>query len=826
MTPSQWDLVKTLFDDALALPPPQREPFLTSCHAAPAAVAEVRSLLAVYEDAPGFLEGAPPPAPLAGRHIGPWLLIREIGRGGMGVVWEAHRADREYEQRVAIKLLPGGLLSQSQITRFREERQILARLNHPGIARLIDGGTAPDGSPYLVMEYVEGRRLDTWLDSRPCPLRERLQLFLLVAAAVEYAHRHLVVHRDLKPANILVTPEGAPKLLDFGIATLLDASSETGHTATETALRLTPAYASPEQVRGEVANTASDVYSLGVLLYRMLTGRHPYDPGTRDPLQMMRAICETDPPPPSALAASGAGKLRGELDAIVLQALRKNPDERYPYVRAMAEDVTAWLDGRPVAAHRPPWWRRSIKSMRRNKTPTIAAALVLLSILAGSGVSLRYARQARDQRARAEARFNQVRRLAHSVMFELHDAIEDLPGATAARQILIARALQYLQDLQTTGPRNRDLQIEIAEAYTRIGEVQGNLGQAHLGDTAEAVRSETQARGIALGLVRANPLDFDAQRILADTDDHLVRLSLWQGDARLMHELHREAESIRLAEAARHPGDRVLAARALESQAAGKTLASDWPAAITAYRAAIDTFLQADAHEPGNAALRDRLCAAYHNLARCWKETGALAPALNCYRQAQRIDVQRIAATPSSLNAQIDLSFDLVEAGWIQYRLGKYRPAIADYEQSLAIQNRLAAADPSDIWMKLEAAKLLNTAAPAYEAAGDRPRAIRALRRAATSLESAMAQDPRNEDTRLHVGWVWTNLGNTYTRAARNAAGQPACSFRSQAALSFQRAIETLRKMQFHGRLDFDLHPDALIANANRGLVENRKFCR
>jgi tetratricopeptide (TPR) repeat protein len=727
------------------------------------------------------------------------------------------------EGSVAIKLMQSGLLSASQVARFREERQILANLNHPGIARLLDGGTAANGLPYLVMEYIDGERLDHWLESGRPPLRERLRLFLLIASAVEYAHRHLVIHRDLKPANILVTPEGMPKLLDFGIAILLDSGFGKVDGPAGTGLRLTPAYASPEQVRGLASSTASDIYSLGVLLYLLLAGRHPYAGDLHDALRTMRAICETDPPPPSTVSGAYSRKLRGELDAIVSQALRKDPEERYPSVRALAEDIAAWLDGRPVAAHRPPWWRRSLKQMRRHKTQTVAAGMVALSILAGSGMSLWYARQAQSERGLAETRFNQVRRLAHSVVFELHDAIQDLPGSTTARQILVGRALQYLRDLQATGPKNRDVQLEIAEAYARVGEVQGNLGRAHLGNTADAMKSEMEARRLARDLVRAHPGDTSAQAILADADEHLVRLGVWQGDSRLLGELQREAEGIRWGAAARHPGDRSLSARALESKADGLAIAGNRSEALGAFRAAVDEYGAAIAQDPNNAALRGRLANAYRNLASCWTEAGELVSALECYRKAERLDTARLTEAPASLRAQTDLSFDLVEAGWVEYRLGAYRRAIADYERSLEIQNRLAAADPQDVWMKVEAAKLLNTAAPAYEAAGDRERAIDALQTAANALESAMSHDARNEDTRLHVGWVWTNLGNMCVRAARGAQREPARPLWARAASCFNRAIDTLREMKFEGRLDLDLHPDDLIASATKGLAECRK---
>ncbi len=543
MKPAGWNQVKDLFDQALRVPPAERDSFLRSHTEDSVILAETRSLLAVYEESPDFLEGAAPEMesagnqPLAGLRLGAWRLTREIGRGGMGVVWEAERADREYQQRAAIKLLPAGLLADSGIARFREERQILARLNHPGIARLLDGGTAPDGSPYLVMEYVEGEGLEEWAARTAPSLRERIGLFLYVCAAVDCAHRHLVIHRDLKPANILVTPEGRAKLLDFGIAKLLDAQGSSG--AAATARLLTPECASPEQIRGEAAGIGSDIYSLGVLLYRLLSGRSPYGAGREDPLEMMRAICEQEPPPPSAVAVRNARELRGELDAVILKALRKNSEERYASVRLLADDLTAWLERRPVTAHNPPWWRRWLRHIRRHKLGTVAVAAVVISILGGSGLALRYARDAESERRLAETRFNQVRRLAHSVVFELHDAIQDLPGSTRTRQLLVERALQYLRDLEASGPASRELRLELAAAYARIGSVQWSTSGAHLGNTRGAIESGTRARLLALAVLRTNPNDSQAEAILADADEQLYGLADWQGQLKMILKLSR-----------------------------------------------------------------------------------------------------------------------------------------------------------------------------------------------------------------------------------------------------------------------------------------------
>lgn len=407
MTSIEWDRIKALFEAALRLPESERLSFL-SLQTDPAVIVdEVQSLLTTYESSPEFLEGSSPKLPpcdplpdvapsLAGRRIGAWQLIRVIGRGGMGTVWEARRADEQYEQRAAMKLLPVSFPSEQAIARFREERQILAKLSHPHIARLLDGGTLEDGSPYLVMEYIEGPALDVWCEEQQLNLRARLQLFLSVCAAVEYAHRHLVVHRDLKPANILVTADGAPKLLDFGIAKLIGPNGTPGHATTRL---LTPEFASPEQLRGDVVTTSSNVFSLGVLLYVLLAGRKPFTAPEGDALAVMRAICEEEPPLPSAAASGHGRELRGELDAIILQALRKDPEERYYSVRAMADDLQAWLDGMNVSAVRPSWWRRSAKFVRRHKTQSAAVTLAVVFLLTGSGISwwqMNVARRERD----------------------------------------------------------------------------------------------------------------------------------------------------------------------------------------------------------------------------------------------------------------------------------------------------------------------------------------------------------------------------------------------------------------------------------------------
>ena len=360
MTAARWGEVKTVLAAVLEAPPPEREALIdTLCGSDAEMRASVASLLALETRAgdllnsqavPGAALRAESPAPA---QIGPYRVLREIGKGGMGVVYLGERADGEFRKQVAIKLITSGLRDHDLERRFRRERQILATLDHPGIARLLDGGATAEGQPYFVMEYVEGLVLPAHCEQRGAGVEERLKLFLQVCEAVEYAHQRLVVHRDLKPGNVLVTPDGEAKLLDFGLARMTE--SRTDDQVTLTAMpMLTPAYASPEQVRGEPHAVSSDVYSLGVILYELLAGRRPYEVKSGSMVEMAQAICEREPLPLSSAGARWKRRLAGDLDNIAAKALAKESRLRYASVAELAEDIRRHLDGRPVRARPPP----------------------------------------------------------------------------------------------------------------------------------------------------------------------------------------------------------------------------------------------------------------------------------------------------------------------------------------------------------------------------------------------------------------------------------------------------------------------------------------
>jgi serine/threonine protein kinase len=414
MNPQRWQQVKRVLDGAPGLETSSQPPYLDeACQGDVELRGEVESLLQHHQlAATGFLKqpalqlAEPPtdgelPSARIGRRVGVYQILEEIGHGGMGAVYRAARVDGQYEKEVAVKLVRGGYDTSFVLERFRHERQILASLDHPNIARLLDGGTTGDGGPYLVMELIEGEPIDQYCDGHDLNVTERLKLFRQVCGAVQYGHQRLVIHRDIKPSNILVTSEGVPKLLDFGIAKILDPS-----TNSETTLLhpLTPGYASPEQIRGEPITTASDVYSLGVVLYRLLAGRAPFSELPTH--EMAKAVCEEEPGRPStvslrnadragpaALSEGTAGKLRrrltGDLDNIVLKALRNEPQRRYGSVEQFGEDIRRHFEGLPVNARQGSWNYRAGKFIQRHKAGVAASVIVLLTLLIGMAITLR-----------------------------------------------------------------------------------------------------------------------------------------------------------------------------------------------------------------------------------------------------------------------------------------------------------------------------------------------------------------------------------------------------------------------------------------------------
>jgi eukaryotic-like serine/threonine-protein kinase len=511
VTPERFQRIEAIFDLVVDLDPATQTARLRdACDGDDTLAEEVQRLLR-HDDADGrrvaaaieAVAAVPPveEAAFDGRRLGPYRVIRELGRGGMGVVFEAERDDDEFHQRVALKVAPSAGYSDDFLARFRQERQLLARLEHPHIARLLDGGTTADGIPFFAMEFVQGEPIQRYADTRRLSVDERLALFLQVCDAVEYAHQNLIVHRDLKPANILVA-DGSVKLLDFGVAKLLDAGLDAGQTVT--AAPVTPAYCSPEQWRGEPVTTRADVYALGLVLFELLTGERARA-GDNASLQAMVADARDAVPLPSVRARQRgdralARRLRGDLDAIVQTATQPDVWRRYRSAAALADDLRLHMDSRPIHARLDSRWYVMAQFARRRWLPLSAAALFVATLITGI---LATSYQAR----RAERRFQQVRGIANALMLDVHGAIRDLPASTKAQEVVVRTALTYLDDLAAESGDDVALRTEIAEGYLKVGLLAYSFTEPSLSRPEEARASYRKAEAILDGLAADAPDD-------------------------------------------------------------------------------------------------------------------------------------------------------------------------------------------------------------------------------------------------------------------------------------------------------------------------------
>jgi serine/threonine protein kinase len=711
---------------------------------------------------------------MIGRQIGAYKIEREVGRGGMGAVYLASRADEHFQTRVAIKLVKRGMGSDFVIRRFLGERQILAYLNHPNIARLLDGGATEDGSPYFVMEYIEGLPITHYCDLHRLTTTERLKLFQQVCSAIQYAHQNLVVHRDIKPGNILVTVTGEVKLLDFGIAKLLAPELSPTDTTAQFGRLMTPDYASPEQVKGEPITTASDIYSLGVLLYQLLTGHRPYHIGNTSPMEMVRLICEQEPDRPSTvinrsitlatqneqtektLTPEDVSKLRdsqpdklrrqlaGDLDNIILKAMRKEPSRRYASAEQFSEDIRRHLEGRTVTARPDTLSYRTRKFIQRNKVGVAAAILLVLTLLGGIIGTTWQAFAAKRERARAEKRFGDVRKLANSFLFEFHDSIQNLAGATPARELVVKRALEYLDGLSQEAGNDFSLQRELATAYEKVGDVQGDPYSGSLGDTTSALDSYRKSLAIREKLAAANPTNPAIRRELAASYLKVGSINWLQGKLDEAVDSNQKAVKINEEQVAADPlnidlqvdlarsysylGDALTEKGALEEGLANqqksltmrqelKAVSKDkerakevgssyaklgdvlWRSgklaeSFESYDKAIKVFEPLLATYANDDDLRSRLEATYQRLGEALRRNKEYARALEYFEKCVKIDEARVLADPTNAVARRNLMGEYVSIGMTLSETEKYPEAVKSYRKALEIASALAVADP------------------------------------------------------------------------------------------------------------------------------------
>ena len=859
MTPDRWRDINELFHAALAIDSEKRDVYLVeACKGDVELRLEVENLIASHESAEASMHTASLRETVqqvlqeddtlpVGQDFGPYRVIREIGKGGMGRVFLAERVDEQFHRQVAIKLIKRGMDTDSVIRHFRNEREILASLDHPNIARLFDAGTSRDGLPYFVMEYIEGQPIDSFCEDRRYSIAQRLQLFRQVCAAVTHAHQHLVIHRDIKPSNILVTAEGYPKLLDFGIARLLGAPSDA--TATMTGFQLmTPEYASPEQVLGQPPSTLTDVYSLGVVLYRLLTSTSPYGIRNRSSQQIAEAICREEPKKPSIAAieltqSSGPSgdqkvsfpgskeraqkRLQGDIDTIVLTALRKEPHRRYQSVEQFSEDIRRHLESLPVSAQDDSIGYRVAKFAHRHRTGMAAGLMIALMMIAGVIATSFEAHRARvqeqlakDAQTKAERRFNEVRKLAHTVLFDYHDAIKNLPGATPIRERLVRDSLQYLDGLAADAVGDRSLSRELASAYERVADVQGGTMEANLGNTGGAIESGKKALNIRSSLLASDPQNSGLQRELASSYfkvgtllwetgdmsgaadylrhaldlreklakadtmdigrqydlstayDRLGMLALEQGDTTgALTDCQRSLEILNFLPEAEQKRESARRSISVEYEHIGSALLelADLTGALENNRRALALRAALAKDYPLNADYKRTLQVSYYNQGEILARMGRLHPALASYRAEVALGEKLLRTDPTNEQYRGDLAYGLIRIGDMLFKLTRYAEALGNYKASQELRSADVKADPTNLWKRsslIEArAKICRTLAAAHQATEAREPCAGAL-----TLMQRTALDSGNSAIRSFFAETYSDLAQAEAALAVGAS--------------------------------------------------------
>jgi non-specific serine/threonine protein kinase/serine/threonine-protein kinase len=798
MTAARWGEVKAALAAVLEAAPSERATVLDRLGDADLRRA-VESLLALESRADALLDsaGAPGRALLAEKlppaAIGPYRVLCEIGRGGMGVVYLGERVDGEFHKRVAIKVVTSAVRHSDLERRFRRERDILAQLEHPGIARLLDGGATADGQPYFIMEYVEGLPLLRYCEEHRLDIRARLALFLDVCDAVAYAHGRLIVHRDLKPGNVLVDSSGRARLLDFGLARIADPA---GADVTQTGIpAMTPAYASPEQIRGEPDTVTSDVYSLGVILFEMLSGRRPYRDCSTLP-ELARAIAEDEP---VRLTDAVAPELRrgvsGDLETIAAKALAKDPRDRYATVSDVAADLRRHLGGHPVLARPATLRYRAGKLLRRHRVAVPATAGALLLILLSAGAAFWEAR-------RADRRFQQVRALAHSVMYELHDAIERIPGSTSARELLVRRALEYLEALRREAGRNSEIAREVALGYERVAMVQGFISESNLGNARAALESFRRANDILAALTARSPSDDGLLRDRLRVANELAASYDSNGqfdDAATLGRRNLADAEAALRRSPDNPAWADAVAAALGQLADTLTDNQKYADAIPLRERALQRFRSAAAGWNAPEESRRGLAVAEKRLGALYGVTRRYEECRAAYQRALAIDESRLALHPSDPRAQLDLSYDYSDLGWVESRLHQWAPSLEHYRRTIELRRAVAVADPANQRAAAGLASATDKLGVTLHKAGDLARSLHELERS-VALYQALVRPGGDWETVRNLAEVRVDLAETLTDL-----GGPA--MRARAAAEFAEARRLYVTLRDRGALPKSFYP-------------------
>lgn len=811
MDAENWLKIKQILDDLLDIRPDRRTAFLDENGVSGDIRTEVESLISFESEAADMMQlwavefskdFIDDDSVLNGQEVGPYRITRELGQGGMGAVYLAERIDGKFSQRVALKLLKREMNTGALRRRFQQERKILASLEHPNIARLLDAGTTADKIPFLAMEYVEGLPIDQYCNKNKADLNQRLDLFRKVCSTVDFAHRSLVVHRDLKPSNILVTTDGTPKLLDFGISKILSADVENTATVTKLGV-MTPSYASPEQLRNESVTTATDIYSLGIILYELLSGHRPFETKESNLKDIYQAVMDIDPPLPSAIVDTfsktlqdppkGHAKnrpapsnrtepgdmrdtspqtisikpqyLRGDLDNIILKALKKEPARRYSSPENFSEDIRRYLDGLPVTARPDTFSYRAEKFVKRNIFSVIAVTVLTLAVVGGTVATLWQAGKAEAERVKAEKRFSDVRTLANSFLFEFSPLVENLPGSTPARELLVKRALQYLDSLSQEAGDDLELRRDLADAYEKVGDVQGNPYNPNIGDVKGALQSYERALAIREKLFQDEPNNPSLQNGLASVYEQIGGIQANGGDYDKGVVFYEKALALREASFLRDPQSfdvRTKLAKILRSRGLIPFFEGDNKKAIEYYNQSKGIYEKLREEQPEN----DRIAHDYSYLfvaigeAQGWDGETELA-AENLQKGLDLL-IPLGEKYPNDHSFQRSLNLAYSKRGENHEEQKDYDQSTISFSKALEIALRSFNADPKSFQAKRDVALAYKKLAQTLDSAGQSKESLEKLTFALNTFRELSASDPNNAETLYDVANTRYSVGETY----------------------------------------------------------------
>ncbi len=826
MKTENWSKVSEILLDCLEVETSERQTYLDNLNLSPKIREEVEKYLAFEENvegslnfsavefSQGFFDDELSESSAIGQSFGVYRVVQELGYGGMGAVYLAERTDGKFSQRVALKLLKREMNTAALRRRFQQEREILASLEHPNIARLLDAGTTEDKIPYIAMEYIEGLPIDDFCNKQNLDLSQRLELFRKVCAAVDFAHRNLIVHRDLKPSNILVNEDGNPKLLDFGISKILSSEFEQLSSATVTKLGvMTPSYASPEQLQNKSVTTATDIYSLGVILFELLSGHRPFETKEKDLKEIYKAVIETDPPLPSSVVNTisksfdkkvqakteikqdiselstiihnfepktaphnsrhtipskvnfNSNSLRGDLDNIVLKALRKEPERRYSSAENLSEDIERYQKGLPITARPNTFSYRAEKFFKRNKASAIAGTLILLAIIGGIGATLWQARVAQAERVKAEKRFNDVRNLANSFLFKLAPKIEKLPGATAAREELVSLALEYLNSLSNEADDDLELQRELAAAYEKVGDVQGNQMTSNLGDTQGAAESYEKALQIRQKLYEKNPNDLTVMSDLASSYGKYAEIQRQVGTSERVTEYFQKSLDLREEIAERNPNDFESRKNlAIAVRAKGLMLYSDakYKEAVEYYRRAGDIYEKLLLEQPENSEVHENFAYMFIDIGEAQGWDDDLKAAEISLKKGVDLLTPLAEKNPNNQNLQRSLMLAYMKKGASTIDTENYEKAIKEYIKGVEISENILKADPQNFRAMWDVIKMEKHLADATAYSGKAQESINILTKTIGKAEEISKGDRNNPKNLYEIANIRFKMGEAY----------------------------------------------------------------